>query len=203
MTLIAYDIAWVCKSQGVPVGDNGNFEDICNIGKNLYSLLLGSQSRSAPVSRTPSSQSTPTKTNGRKDSETESETLKAQSSYSLMGKYSHGTAHSFLGSAEGSEFIRSWKLLNPTKLADQLKSKLISEVVNAEWEVLDQDAWQVDDELADDGVVVGARKEGTRGLGLGMQSFMSMRTVVDAVEMVGGEVDKKPGTSGWMKLKPR
>jgi len=40
-------------------------------------------------------------------------------------------------------------------------------------------------------------------LGLGMQSFMSMRTVMDAVEMVGGDAERKAGTSGWTKLKPR
>jgi hypothetical protein len=90
------------------------------------------------------------------------------------------------------------------KLAGELKAKLMSEVANAEWEVLDEDAWQVDDELGDDGVVVGGRKEGDRVPGLGMQSFMSMRTVMDAaVEMVGGDGERKPGTTGWTKLKPR
>ena len=148
----------------------------------------------------PSTQSTPSK-GGNRDSETED---KKSNPDSLMGKYSHGTALSFLGSAEGTDFIRSWKLLSPIKLADKLKAKLMSEVANAEWEVLDEDAWAVDDEMGDDGVVVGARKEGGRGIGLGMQSFMSMKTVMDAVELVGGSnSDRKPGTSGWTKLKPR
>jgi hypothetical protein len=120
-----------------------------------------------------------------------------------MGKYSHGAAHTNLNSADGTDFIRTWKLPSPMKLADKLKSKLMSEVANAEWEVLDEDAWAVEDEMGDDGVVVGARKEGERNVGLGMQSFMSMRTVMDAVEMVGGDGDRKPGTSGWTKLKPR
>ena len=127
---------------------------------------------------------------------------KAAHTVSVMGRFSHGTAHSFLGNSDGTEFIRSWKLLSPIKLADRLKSKLMSEVANAEWEVLAQDAWAMDDEMGDDGVVIGTRKEGERG-GLGMQSFMSMRTVLDAVETVGGDGDRKPGTSGWTKLKPR
>jgi hypothetical protein len=63
--------------------------------------------------------------------------------------------------------------------------------------------WAVDDEMGDDGVVVGASREGGRGTGLGMQSFMSMKTVMDAVEMVSGDGDRKPGSSGWTKLKPR
>lgn len=200
VTLLAYDIAWVCKSQGVPVGDDTSFDDICNIGRNMYNLLIGSRQRPGPSSRVPSTQSTPSK-GGNRDSEPED---KKPNSESLMGKYSHGTAQSFLGSAEGTEFIRSWKLLNPMKLADKLKAKLMNEVANAEWEELNEDAWAVEDEMGDDGVVVGARKEGNRGVGLGMQSFMSMKTVMDVVEMVGGgEGDRKPGTSGWTKLKPR
>jgi len=118
-----------------------------------------------------------------------------------MGRFSHGSAHSFLGNADGTDFIRSWKLLSPMKITDRLKSGLMSEVANAEWEVVEQDAWEAEDEMKDDGVVVGARREGGRGIGLGMESFMSMRTVVDAVEVLGGE--RKSGTSGWTKLKPR
>jgi hypothetical protein len=198
VTLLAYDIAWLCKSQGIPVGESSSFEDICNIGRNLFNLLIGSQSR-PPIGRVPSAQSTPTR-GGRDESEGED---KKTTSSSIMGRFSHGTAHSFLGNADGTEFIRSWKLLSPMKLADKLRTKLLSEVANAEWEVLDQDAWTIDDEMGDDGVVVGARREGGRGLGLGMQSFMSMKTVMDAVEIVGGAGERRPGTSGWTKLKPR
>ena len=89
------------------------------------------------------------------------------------------------------------------KITDKLKAKLLGEVANAEWEFLDHNAWAVDDEMGHDGIVVGARgEEGDGGKKAIMQSFMSMRTVVDAVEMVAGE-DRKHGTSGWTKLKPR
>jgi hypothetical protein len=192
VTLLAYNITWLCKSQGIPVGgDTTTFEDICNIGKNFYDLLIGSQAR-PPASRIASAQTTPTKgTNGEADAK------------SVMGRFSHGTAHSFLGNAEGTEFIRSWKLPSPMKLADKLKSKLLSEVANAEWEFLSQDAWAIDDELVTDGVVVGATREGPKGIMQGMQSFMSMRTVMDDAETVGKDTERKPGTSGWTKLKPR
>jgi hypothetical protein len=84
----------------------------------------------------------------------------------------------------------------------------MSEVANAEWEVLDEDAWAVErpgGELRDETVVVGARRGGERGYGLGMQSFMSMRTVHDAVGPGAGGVDrdKKQGSNGWTKLKQR
>ncbi|KAH8679836.1 UV radiation resistance protein and autophagy-related subunit 14-domain-containing protein [Tricladium varicosporioides] len=193
VTLLAYDIAWVCRSQGIAVGEESNFDDICNIGRNLYNLLIGSQPRSPP-SRSSSAQSTPTKNGVAKDKEAKVDPL--------MGKYSHGATHSFLGSAEGTEYIRSWKLLNPTKLSDRLKNKLVSEMNNKEWEILTEDAWQENenDDMADDGVVVGARKEMSNTVA---QSFMSMRTVIDAVEMMTGDGERKPGTSGWTKLKPR
>ncbi|RDW87570.1 hypothetical protein BP5796_03264 [Coleophoma crateriformis] len=202
VTLLAYDIAWVCKSQGIPIGleATSTLDELFAIGRNFYNLLLTNPSRSGPPTRTPSSQATPPR-GGTREPESETEDSKKVPG-TIMGRYSHGTAHSYLGSAEGNEFIRSWKLPSPIKLADRLKAKLLSEVANAEWEFLDQNAWTLEDELGDDGVVVGARKEGNpRGMA-GMQSFMSMRTVMDAVEVIGGE-DRKPGTSGWTKLKPR
>jgi hypothetical protein len=202
VTLLAYDVAWVCKSQGIAVGEDSSFEDICDIGRNLYNFLIGPRPRQPPSSRTSPVQ--PTSTRGGRDGESEAEERRVGPA-SIMGRYSHGSAHSFLGSAEGTEFIRSWKLLSPMKLVDKLRTKLMSEVANAEWEVLDEDAWAIDnnDGMGGDGVVVGAKKEGERGYGLGMQSFMSMRTVMDAVAMAGADADRKPGSNGWTKLKPR
>ncbi|CAD6442187.1 c7229a68-a515-4841-8233-e2892105e968 [Sclerotinia trifoliorum] len=252
--LLAYNVAWLCKSQGVSVGENGttSFEDICNIGKNLWKLLIGDKPHLQPTPRSaPLNPSSPKNLDS--DGYIEGEDKKNHKvERSLLGWASHGSAYSFLGSAEGAEFIRGFKLPRPNQLADKLKSKLMSEVANAEWEVLSQDAWAMEDEMRSDGVVVGARKEeseaGTpevkreRDYMAGMQSFMSMRTVMDAVEMVGevpgintgiaerlsfglthgakkdrGEgkrdataamakdkdQDKKSGTSGWTKLKPR
>lgn len=196
VTLLAYDVAWLCKSQGLPVGEESSFDDICNIGKNLYSLLIGIRPRPPPSSRVPSTQIASPKG----ENETDDRKLATPS---LVGKYSHGTAHSFLGSAEGTDFIRSWKLPSPMKLADKLKGKLMSEVANAEWEVLDEGAWAVDDEIGGDGVVVGPGNEPGRNMAAGMQSFMSMRTVMDAAAEAAGDVERKPGSSGWTKLKPR
>lgn len=196
VTLLAYDVAWLCKSQGLPVGEESSFDDICNIGKNLYSLLIGTRPRPPPSSRLPSTQIMSPKT----ENETDDRRLATPS---LVGKYSHGTAHSFLGSAEGTDFIRSWKLPSPMKLADKLKGKLMSEVANAEWEVLDEGAWAVDNEIGGDGVVVGPGNEPGRSMAAGMQSFMSMRTVMDAAAEAAGDGERKPGSSGWTKLKPR
>jgi hypothetical protein len=227
--LLAYNIAWVCKTQGITLGASGStsFEDTCAIGRNLFNLLIGTTPRPSPGSRVPSNASmpvatvktTPTKLKPNSDavpdaaeSGAEDGKKSIKESALFMGHFSHGTAHTFLGSTEGGELMRGFKLLSPVKLADRLKTQLLSEISNAEWEVLDPDSWAADGvkELEEDGVMVGAsrderpRRRLTGGLGFGgaMQSFMSMRTVIDAVEIVGGG-EKKPGTSGWTKLKPR
>lgn len=253
VTLLAYDVAWLCRSQGVAVGDSsspgGTFEDVCNIGRNMFNLLVASQGRGGPGnsnnsngSRTPSTGTTPTKGDGdERERERERKGSLTAPTTTLMGYYSHGTAHSFLGGSAGAEFTRSFKLISPTKLVDRLKSRLASEVANAEWELLDPDAWAVEEEAAgdeeqqqqlrqhdglgdgDDGIVVGARRESldefgggaavaAKRYGYGTQSFMSMRTVMDAVEVIGGVAgvgagggggERRSGTSGWTKLKPR
>lgn len=227
-TLLAYDIAWVCKSQGISVGSSTptSFEDLCDIGRNLFNLLIGSSPRPSPPSRLSSAQSTPTKSKYSRDQENSSEDPKQlNAGITSIGQFSHGTAHTSLNSPFGQEFVRTFKLLSPVKLADELKKRLHNEVASAEWEVVDQNAWTEDlneeYEGDDDGVVIGAQRlsgdgghQRTGSTGAGRwggglaQSFMSMRTVMDAVELVGGgignaDAERKPGTSGWTKLKPR
>ncbi|TPR09590.1 hypothetical protein CAN33_0052230 [Aspergillus niger] len=60
-------------------------------------------------------------------------------SFPMLGHYSHGTAHSFLGAVEGAEFMRTWRLPTPTKIVDKLKSTLLGEMASAEWELLEGD----------------------------------------------------------------
>lgn len=218
VTLLAYNIAWVCKSQNVPVGSSTTasttFEDMCCLGQNLYNLLIGSSLRTNLLTRTSSAKSSPLGV-----------------STAAIGQRSHGSAHNFLAGTSGQEFVRTFKLPNPTKIADRLKSQLLSEVASAEWEVVDRGSWTEREGHADDvegdGVMVGARRaESLRGLSgdhtayrntignlgmreisdVGAQSFMSLKTVVDAVEIMDGATDERkapPGTSGWTKVKPR
>ncbi|KAJ4327472.1 autophagy protein 14 [Fusarium piperis] len=115
VTLLAYNIAWACSTQGVPVGDKGSFEDICNMGRNLYNLLINQQSAGTDGKPT------------------------------HLGQFSHGTAYNFLSAAEGTEAAKNFKLPNPMKLADKLKKKLLSEAPTPDWEVLDDDAWKVEE----------------------------------------------------------
>ncbi|KAI1000785.1 Autophagy-related protein 14 [Podosphaera aphanis] len=202
ISLLAYNIAWVCKTQGIPLSEESGFRDVYDIGRNLYNLLIGVRPVSSHENRPSTNFSTHHRGQWNNHQEIEDRVLPHSS---LMGKYSHSSAHSFLGNAEGSNLIRSWKLPSPIKLADRLRSQLMSEISNAEWEILDADAWAADDDelVGDDLVVIEQKREVERGLGLGMQSFMSVKAAMDGAKAFNTETERKVGTSGWTKLKPR
>ncbi|KAH9906488.1 UV radiation resistance protein and autophagy-related subunit 14-domain-containing protein [Xylariomycetidae sp. FL2044] len=153
--LLSYDIIWLCRTQGVPVGDSP--EDFFFLGRNMYNLLINSSlqrnpqqmadaAANAPAHHQQQQQTDHTGSNG-----AASDIGKAAP---RMGSFSHGTAHTFLGSATGTDLTRSFKLPNLARLVDTLKAKLLSENPIPEWEVLEDDAWTPDDAL-DDGVLVG------------------------------------------------
>ncbi|KAF4951917.1 hypothetical protein FGADI_7139 [Fusarium gaditjirri] len=135
VTLLAYNIAWACSTQGVSIGDRSHFEDICNMGRNLHELLTNHQNVGGSLYPLSSNH---------KDPSASKNNTNAQAS--RMGQYSHGTTFYYLGGAEGTEFSKTFKLPGPIKLADKLKKKLLSEAPTPDWEVLDDDAWKVDEE---------------------------------------------------------
>ena len=192
-SLLAYDIAWACCSQGVSFGDKDSFEDVCSMGQNLWRLLIGDQLHRRSVEPTFPSSLTPPTGSPRDEGHGEIANPKV-----TIGRWSHGTMHSFLGGAEGAEFIRNFKLPPPLKLADRLKKRLSSEAPILEWEKIDGD--ELEDGF-DDGVLV--RGHGSAGRGdLGVASFMTVRTVATN----GGFSDSggtPKGMSGWTKLKNR
>lgn len=202
VSLLAYNISWLCESQGMVIGEDSNMMEIFDIGRNMFALLIGVHPRPYFGSRATLAPCTPAR--GRRN--IEPETTSRISSYpTMLGKYSHSTAHSFLGNAEGTGMILRWKLPSPTKLCDNLRSELMSEIANAEWEVLNADAWTIDDDepMGHDGVMIRAKEESERGPSLGMQSFLSIKTVMDAAETFRAERESRIVTSGWTKLKPR
>lgn len=214
VTLLAYDISWACCSQGVPIGDKDSFDDVCSMGRNLYNLLIGNQAYNNPSGRifpVPSSRD-PSLNDGE---------LGDVAQKPLMGRYSHGTAHDFLGTADGQEFIRSFKIPSPIKLADRLKKKLSNDAPIPDWEVLEDDAWAPDDAGVDDGVLVKGHREKERGEKntdsdgrfYGVDSVMTVRSAADAPSADTRdssqpteralERGKGSGTSGWTKVKNR
>lgn len=141
VTLLAHDVAWACLSQNVHIGDRSSFDDVCNMGRNLYNLLIGQQLHNTQGAKLYPSLSTP----GSLSDGDEADQTKPAPATPMMGRYSHGTSHTFLGSAAGTEFVRSFKLPAPIKLADRLKKKLTSELSVPEWEVVENGDWEVEE----------------------------------------------------------
>ncbi|OTB05625.1 hypothetical protein M426DRAFT_10378 [Hypoxylon sp. CI-4A] len=226
--LLAYNILWLCKAQGVSVGDNTNsFEDFSSVGRNMYNLLINHsiQRNPAQIADAP-------------PSENSSNPAELGRLAPRMGLYSHGTVHTSLASAAGNDLTRSFKMPNVMKMADKLKARLARENPIPEWELLEDDAWTPDDAL-DDGVLVGGAPlrghPGVPGHRFGIESYMSVTTVRSGSSSAGGgdrdhiprsshvsvgsaggtitsrdrekdrerERERERGTSGWTKIKPR
>ncbi|KAG5929602.1 hypothetical protein E4U42_005307 [Claviceps africana] len=175
VTLLAYDIAWLCCSQGVPIGDTSSFEDICNMGRNLYSFFMSAQAHDLHTFQVEIPGWAP---NGEERRE-----LREETQGNWLGRYSHGGAFYFLGSTEGTDLIRSFKLPGPIKLADKLKKKLIGDAPGPDWELLDDDAWKVEDTSMPNAV-------GGEDVGVDGQAKEAKSTT-------------RSGTNGWTKLKHR
>ncbi|KAL3455557.1 UV radiation resistance protein and autophagy-related subunit 14-domain-containing protein [Aspergillus heterothallicus] len=136
VSLLAWNVSWLCRSQGLNLGSD-SWEDVCDIGKNLWQLLVAPPGNPSTLVRTLAGRATPP--TGTTDSP--KTTIHRTKSFPMLGHYSHGTAHSFLSASEGSDFTRSWKISPPTKVTDRLKSTLLGEMTSAEWELLEEKEW--------------------------------------------------------------
>jgi Vacuolar sorting 38 and autophagy-related subunit 14 len=133
VALLAYNIAWLCNTQGIAVGEKNPFDEVCQMGRNLHSLLI--QRNSAEIASLPVPEAIKIKSiSAGRDA----------SSPTWIGRYSHGTTYYFLGGPEGTELIKSFKLPSPLKLADKLRRKLVGDTA-PDWEVLDDEAWKVEE----------------------------------------------------------
>jgi hypothetical protein len=160
IALLAWDIAWLCRSQGVSTGTD-SWEDVCNMGRNLWNLLIApSLSPALPRASLPrdvgQQQHDPSAPRSR--ASTQSKPLK-------LGQFSHDSAHPLsipdpnyyysndngapsvstpsvsTPSSIATDFLRGWKVSKHSLLVDPLKRALIGEISNAEWEMLEQDEW--------------------------------------------------------------
>lgn len=130
VSLLAYDIAWLCSSQGMTFGEKHTFEEVCQMGRNLYTLLV----ESAPKgSETKDASKSPAGADNRNDDR------------NWIGRFSHGTTYYHLGGPEGTELVKSFKLPNPSRIADKLKKKLIGDAPIPDWEILEDEAWKVEE----------------------------------------------------------
>ena len=201
ISLLAWNIAWVCRTQGLTTGTE-KWEDACNIGRNLWHLLLASPQRAA-LTRVRSSQGiAQARPNAGKGS---SPTMLARTrSGACLGQYSHTSAHSFLGCSEGQEVFRGWKLTKHTMICDPLKKALVGEMNSAEWELLEEQEWDDGGEHFNENEAVFIKTRALDG-----HEFDDARSVMTARPSAAQEAEdfsgtsKAKGTSGWTKLKSR
>lgn len=124
--LLAWNVAWVAKTQGIDVGGKG-WEDICAVGKNMWDLFSGDLQESKKKD-----QSATRAISNLQQQETD---LPSQ-----PNGFSQASAHSFLNSAGpggGAEYLKAWRYSVPTRIIETIKSALMNERMGADWEVLE------------------------------------------------------------------
>lgn len=129
--------------------------------------------------------------------------IRRSGSFSLLGYYSHGTAHSFLGGFEGTEFMKTWKLPSHIKVMDKVKSALLGELASAEWEILEEKEWENEDAAQDQ--IRGEKQSAdiTPKITTENPSRNSTLDMLKDTPRQDGEYGRSKGTSGWTKLKNR
>ena len=110
-----------------------------------------------------------------------------------LGQFSHGTAHSFLGDAGATQYMRDWSLWNVRELSAKVKTHLLDERQGAEWEVIEQ----LDELSVEDPEMVGTRGQPASGNGAPVGE-----SIADSPQS-GEDVGRIKGASGWTKLKSR
>lgn len=193
VSLLAWSVAWLSRTQGFVVGTD-TWEDVCDIGRNMYQLVLA-QPQSAAITRVLTQREVQTRRR-RSSASSPAREDKEAAFPARLGSYSHASAHTFLGSAKdaGDNPSRKWRLDRYAMISDPLKKHLLTEMNNAEWELLDEQEWDDGGEKMDDAVVIKARAMDGR-------EYDDARSI-----MAGGEEESaraSKGTSGWTKLKNR
>lgn len=200
VAFLAYNVAWLCRTQGMP--DEFNYwEDVCPIGKNLWRLLIQQESRASTKWDSPltkdaaaAGKSTPTKES--------TQALPTARPAVVFGEFSHGTAHSFLGAAGETAYLRTWKL-TPTKIIDNLKALLLADQQGQEWEMLDQKEWHgMEDGMAEEPVLVGQKRVETEITDDGRNILSATTTAAPTIGSEDAQA-KARGVNGWTKLKSR
>jgi hypothetical protein len=181
ITMIAYDIAWLCRTQGIDTINT--FEDTCHVGRNLWQLLVHQGRRRPPLDRKISALS------GRSGQDSRNT--------GSLGVFSHATVLNNLASPEGAEFMKDFRLSGPSRLADKLKNTLLGEVSGAEWELLEEKEWDVEREDERPVLVGGSHRP--KESQYAAMSVMSIKPSDDSTE----DEARRRGNSGWMKIRGR
>ncbi|KAK4695048.1 hypothetical protein P7C71_g2626, partial [Lecanoromycetidae sp. Uapishka_2] len=201
ITFLAWDIAWLCKTQGLNVGEN-SWEDVCAMGKNLWQLLLAPPPR-PPISRELSSKSSPVKPplSRRSTGTTRVAATANTKDGPPLGHFSHGTAYGYLASAAGADYMRDWRLQSAVKVIEKVKAMLLAERTGAEWELLEGNEWEEEEAEAEQkriAEVIGKPEIEQTGILVKPEN-----TENDIDRASGAEREEGKEASGWMKVKSR
>ncbi|KAL1867584.1 hypothetical protein Plec18167_008584 [Paecilomyces lecythidis] len=202
--LLAWNISWLCRTQGINVGSD-SWEGVCDIGKNMWHLLVAPSAQASTVVRVHSGPDVQSKLKPSRDSPRTS--IQRTKSFPMLGHFSHGTSHSFLGAVDGTEFMRTWKLPTPLKIYDRLKSVLLGEMASAEWELLEKEWDDAVEDQSQPTVSHPVSQSTTDSILSGVTDIKSRvpENTTTANERIATQVDadRAKGTSGWTKVKSR
>ena len=142
VTLLAWDVAWLCRTQGMSVGTT-TWEDVCAMGKNLYQLVFTSATTSSihrptnPANNAERIQDTTTAVKS-KGPVTNAPLPPQHPPPPPPAYFSHNSSYAPLIMATGAAYMRTgWRLNLPVKVIDKVKAMLLAERTGAEWEILD------------------------------------------------------------------
>ncbi|KAL2888989.1 UV radiation resistance protein autophagy-related protein 14 [Ceratocystis lukuohia] len=141
--LLAYNVAWLCISQGMVFSDRVTLDEATNMGLNLYTLLF---SERPPILSGTASATFKTPTLLQPTDTQPSRTSKPEPNLDpVHGRFSHGTACNFLHAVSGFNISRMSKFPMARVIHDRLLTKLVTDLALPEWELLDTHEWQVED----------------------------------------------------------
>lgn len=191
VTSLAYDIAWLCKSQGVE--SINSFADISPIGHNLYHLFHSKDIRNQAepaLNRNISAATT----------KTDRSPAATPDNKPQLGLYSHNSTQHSLVSYSGFMLFtpEAWPV-SMTRLIDHLKSHLRQETQRAEWHFVDDTEWDEDREDERPVLIGGARRP--QG---GPDPAMSVLSVKPSDGTDEADLPiRDRGATGWMKVRGR
>lgn len=191
ISLLAWNVAWLCRSQGFVVGTD-TWEEICNMGRNLHQMLVASP-QTPTISRIQSERAFQKRVSpSRKSSSPLSDGLKA-----INGKLGQNSDLVAAGDDRKTvlrDILSLWEYASWHKIAIPLRKMLLAEIASTEWELLQDEEWDDGGEQFNEAVIVKSRP-------LDVHQYDDARSIMSTRPRSDDETAK--GTSGWTKLKSR
>ncbi|KAL8688057.1 MAG: hypothetical protein Q9218_005935 [Villophora microphyllina] len=204
-TLLAWNIAWLCKSQGIDIGAT-SWEEVCDVGKNLQMLLAADRSgRIATSAAQDSSGKQPIPNKNQSSTAQDGQQQDTSSVSTQFGQYSHDTVHSNLLSATGSQHMHGWRLQDPRKIIARVKHMLQSDRTGAGWDLLEGKEWETESVTAEQTALPASVDASTVVVNPGSEPYdiheeSRLRVIRPPSD---NDHENNRGTSGWTKLKSR